>query len=157
MSQLRNRKQRKRRNNKKNDTSVDTKKSNKGTVIQSNVWPTSFIALTILSLIVYNDLQFNFPSITGSISQRKAYKTVDSFYPYYLSEHHDPDNQRLHIFGSTLIVLIGLMKPEIVITCAIGWLAGIVSFPLLRGIDHGGFEALTMLIVAVFVSHKHGI
>ena len=49
------------------------------------------------------------------------------------------------------------MKPEIVITSAIGLLSGIIAFPLFRGIDHGAFEALIMLIVAMFVAHKHGI
>merc|ERR1712129_15900 len=59
--------------------------------------------------------------------------------------------------GLTLIVLISIFKPEIVVTSVIGLLSGIIVFPIFRGVDHGGFEALVVVAIALFVSHKHQI
>eukprot|EP01083_Nonionella_stella_P252279 869425_1 len=136
-NELRNRKQNKRKSNSnKKKGSSSQKQSNKKPKSahtlnskQWSAWPSSFMLLIILSLIVYNGLQYNIPSITGSISNRKPYKTVEDFYPYYLNEHSHPNDQRAHIFGSTLIVLIALVKPEIAITTMIGILSGYIIFP----------------------------
>ena len=32
----------------------------------------------------------------------KQYKTLDEFYPFYLSEHSNPTNKRLHFIGTGL-------------------------------------------------------
>lgn len=107
-SQLRNRKNNRNRNKNQNQnntsSSSDNKKQSKleinsSSISSYNAWPSTFIALITLLIIAYNELQFNIPSITGSISSKKPYRTVEDFYPYYLSEHKHPDDQRLHIFG----------------------------------------------------------
>jgi len=46
----------------------------------------------------------------------KTYQTFEAFWPYYLSEHGDPTNRRLHYVGSTLALLnlfaaIALLNP----------------------------------------------
>ena len=38
----------------------------------------------------------------------KKFKSFSEFYPYYLSEHVDPVNRRLHFFGSLLIIIVVL-------------------------------------------------
>lgn len=37
------------------------------------------------------------------------FATFREFYPYYLSEHHDPVCRRLHFAGSTLVLLVVLV------------------------------------------------
>lgn len=34
----------------------------------------------------------------------KKYKTFSSFYPYYLTEHSDASNRRLHFTGTALLI-----------------------------------------------------
>ena len=38
----------------------------------------------------------------------KKFKSFSEFYPYYLSEHGDPVNRRLHFFGTLLTVIVVL-------------------------------------------------
>jgi len=39
---------------------------------------------------------------------KKKFRSFSEFYPYYLSEHGDPVNRRLHFFGSLLSVIVVL-------------------------------------------------
>ena len=38
----------------------------------------------------------------------KKFKSFSEFYPYYLSEHVNPINRKLHFFGSLLIIIVVL-------------------------------------------------
>lgn len=38
----------------------------------------------------------------------KKFKSFSEFYPYYLSEHGNPVNRRLHFFGSLLTIIVVL-------------------------------------------------
>ncbi len=38
----------------------------------------------------------------------RKFKSFSEFYPYYLSEHGDPINRRLHFFGSLLTIIVVL-------------------------------------------------
>ncbi|KAG2223145.1 hypothetical protein INT45_005701 [Circinella minor] len=38
-----------------------------------------------------------------------GFKSVNSFYPYYLGEHCNQTNRRLHITGTTLSILITIL------------------------------------------------
>lgn len=122
-----------------------------------SAWSISFVILMVLYIVVYNELQCHLPSITGLAATTKPYRDIDSFYPYYLSEHHDPWNQRLHVIGSTIIVFLVAMKPEIAISTIIGLLSGMIVFPLFRGISHGVFEAVIMALSASLMAHIHGV
>ncbi|ORY96929.1 hypothetical protein BCR43DRAFT_492507 [Syncephalastrum racemosum] len=49
-----------------------------------------------------------------------GFKTLESFYPYYLGEHCNVTNRRLHILGTTFSVLITLLamarqKPKLLL------------------------------------------
>ena len=39
------------------------------------------------------------------MAAEKKYKTFKSFYPYYLTEHSDSRNRRLHFLGTALLIL----------------------------------------------------
>lgn len=36
-------------------------------------------------------------------------KSLEEFYPYYLTEHRDPTNRALHFIGTTIVIIIGLL------------------------------------------------
>jgi len=40
--------------------------------------------------------------------EEKKFKSFSDFYPYYLLEHGDPINRRLHFFGSLLTIIVVL-------------------------------------------------
>lgn len=44
------------------------------------------------------------------MSQRPVavYRTFEEFYPFYLSEHSNPDNRTLHFVGTTLVILLAV-------------------------------------------------
>jgi len=37
---------------------------------------------------------------------KKRFKSFAEFYPFYLSEHSNPINRRLHFFGCVLVIVI---------------------------------------------------
>ena len=61
----------------------------------------------------------------------QTYRTLDEFYPYYLSEHSNTMNRRLHFIGSSLglatfvfgllTLKLGLMLLSFVIGYAFAW------------------------------------
>ncbi len=40
------------------------------------------------------------------MEEKKEFKSFSEFYPFYLSEHSNPVNRRLHFFGCVLVILI---------------------------------------------------
>jgi hypothetical protein len=60
--------------------------------------------------------------MTGEKS--KAFKSFAEFYPFYLSEHSDPVNRRLHFFGCLAVIMIILYS-----LLAQAWLA-LILVPL---------------------------
>ena len=66
------------------------------------------------------------------------YETFSDFYPFYLSEHRDPRNRRMHFIGTSLAILA-------IIVCAIStepwWLvAGFVAAYFCAWFGHFYFE-----------------
>ncbi|KAI9497817.1 hypothetical protein BDB00DRAFT_867944 [Zychaea mexicana] len=65
-----------------------------------------------------------------------GFKTLDSFYPYYLGEHCHKTNRRLHIIGTTNSVLITILaivrkRPQLLLLSlvqgyALAWLGHFV-------------------------------
>lgn len=41
----------------------------------------------------------------GGRSDVIVYKSLDEFYPFYLTEHRDPVNRTLHFIGSSLVLV----------------------------------------------------
>lgn len=55
----------------------------------------------------------------------RKFKSFSEFYPYYLSEHADPVNRRLHFFGTLLTIIVVLC---VIITQV--WI-GLILVPIL--------------------------
>ena len=43
-------------------------------------------------------------------SEKKPFKTFEEFYPFYLTEHTDMISRRLHVIGTSLVLLTGLIN-----------------------------------------------
>ncbi len=43
---------------------------------------------------------------TRSTNQHHDFKSLREFYPYYLTEHLDQTNRRLHYLGTSLVILV---------------------------------------------------
>ena len=41
---------------------------------------------------------------------KRKFKSFSEFYPFYLSEHSDPVNRRLHFLGSLVVIVILLFS-----------------------------------------------
>lgn len=44
----------------------------------------------------------------------KPYKTFEAFYPFYLSQHAEITNRRLHLTGTTLAIAIMIAQPAVI-------------------------------------------
>ena len=44
--------------------------------------------------------------------EKKRFTRFSEFYPFYLSEHQDRVNRRLHFVGSTLVIALVLFAPS---------------------------------------------
>ncbi|KAI8333805.1 hypothetical protein EDC96DRAFT_525828 [Choanephora cucurbitarum] len=68
----------------------------------------------------------------------EGFKTLESFYPFYLGEHCNRTNRRLHVLGTSISILLFILaikqqKPKLV-------LAGIVQGYAFAWVGHFFFE-----------------
>jgi hypothetical protein len=93
------------------------------------------------------------------VAPQKIFSSFEEFYPFYLSQHADPTCQRLHIIGTSTIIVLSLMSgfpfnnvsclvPAMVIGCA----AGILTTSL----PHGIAEAVVLLATYLFTVRATG-
>ncbi len=56
---------------------------------------------TALATAIYNlPAQYENYSLTGPRAPNKQFKNFEQFFPFYLSEHKDLANRRLHLIGT---------------------------------------------------------
>ena len=46
----------------------------------------------------------------NSLPKEKKYQTLKEFYPFYLSQHRNDINQKLHLIGTTLVTMIIILS-----------------------------------------------
>lgn len=44
--------------------------------------------------------------LSGMTEAQERYRTFREFYPFYLTEHVNPVSRRLHVIGTTLVILL---------------------------------------------------
>eukprot|EP01038_Epipyxis_sp_PR26KG_P009596 gene9596-12924_t len=79
----------------------------------------------------------NFPAAS------KPYSTFAEFYPFYISQHQNTINRRLHFVGSSIVVILYLLNPIKITAC--GLLASYFGYAIsiaTRSIDHGLYEMI---------------
>lgn len=88
-------------------------------------------------------------SLTGPRAPNKPYKNFSQFYPFYLSEHSDLTNRRMHLVGTTLSMILMAMHPMVAMALSIGCAAGMLVCNAVQGMRLGVVEGAVM--VAVFL------
>lgn len=72
--------------------------------------------------------------------------SFEEFYPFYLSEHANLPNRRLHVAGTTIVILAAaFVWPTTPLALATGGLLGVAVFPFLRFMPHGIIEGVITL------------
>lgn len=84
---------------------------------------------------------------SGERSPNKPFVTFDEFYPFYLTQHQDVTCVRLHVIGTSIILLMSILLeplifPSLIMAAMIGYSAHIATVNL----DHGVYEMILMLM-----------
>jgi len=116
-------------------------------------WQTLSTA-ALIALFAWVTSSISTQPLVGVRAANKPYTTFSEFYPFYLSEHSDLTNRRLHFAGTTGVLLILLSSPDalqaIVAAGSLGYLlCGLLSF-----IPHGFVEMAIVISVFIFVYRK---
>jgi hypothetical protein len=60
----------------------------------------------------------------------QPYTTFDTFYPFYLTEHSDMICRRLHVIGSSIVLLIAAAHPSVAFAAILAGAGGFRCLPL---------------------------
>lgn len=83
----------------------------------------------------------------GDRVEAKAYRTFDEFYPFYLSQHADQMCRRLHIAGTSIIVMMFILDHRYFISIFPALLCGIGMCLATGHISHGLYEMFVMVSI----------
>jgi len=75
------------------------------------------------------------------------------FFPFYLTEHSELTNRRLHVVGTSVAITMMIFNPLIGMGLLGGGCIGYLLCEPLSGLPHGIFEFLSM--IAYFLSFAH--
>ncbi|DBA04636.1 TPA: hypothetical protein N0F65_012219 [Lagenidium giganteum] len=87
----------------------------------------------------------NLPKAPYPPSQLKPYDSLAAFRPHYQREHQNSTSVNLHVIGTSLVVLLALMHPELILGGIAAVRCGQIAFMLSRHQNHGLAEFLAML------------
>jgi hypothetical protein len=91
----------------------------------------------------------------GEPAANKPYANFESFYNgLYKREHSVDDNRYLHIAGTSLVIGFLLWFPGAAVAMVAAGALGVGIFPYTRHLPHGIGEALAVVPMFVFLSHK---
>lgn len=83
----------------------------------------------------------------------QPYDSFEGFFPFYLSEHSDFTNRRLHVVGTSIIIVIMLCNPILAAGLIGGGAIGYILCNILAGLSHGFVEFATMLVYFLAFAH----
>ncbi len=93
----------------------------------------------------------------GEISSLKPFDNFDDFYPFYISQHADATCRRLHVIGTSIVVLFAMIEPRVFASLLVSLYIGLSLIPITRTHSHGSIEGFSMLftyLTTMFVSTK---
>lgn len=89
------------------------------------------------------------------VAETKQHSTFLEFYSKsYVVEHSVPENRYLHIFGTSIVVLLLLLNPGAILAMASALALGFGVFPLLRSLDNGLVEGAVVVATFVFLAWR---
>ncbi len=94
------------------------------------------------------------PSLTGPAhSVKLAYPTFDSFVSFYLSEHSNGISRLLHVVGTSLVILMVVLRDlRFALTLVAALSVGLLVRELTIGLAHGFVEFVAMLVSFVLLN-----
>ena len=108
--------------------------------------------ISISCLVALGSLLASYSSTLGDLlhlewGQRSghSFQSLESFYPFYLTQHHDPWSRRLHFVGTTIVIVLMCVDSNIMISLLLGALFGLTAFQLTRSLSNGLLEAVITL------------
>jgi len=90
--------------------------------------------------------------VFGPRSSVKPYLTFSEFYPFYLSEHSDMNNRLLHLFGTTLSLIVMVLNPMLIQAMLAACSGGYILCSVFSGVSHGLYEGLAMVLLFLGLS-----
>lgn len=84
----------------------------------------------------------------------KPFGSFEEFYPFYISQHSDQTCRRLHIIGTTIILIYALFEPFTFPSLALAGMVGSVLFPLTRSLEHGIMEGFCMIYAFLYFMRR---
>lgn len=73
----------------------------------------------------------------------------ESFYPFYLTEHSNAANRRMHFAGTTLSVLWALRENRLLLAASVAGCLGYIMTPLLLSLQTGLVEGVMMMLTFI--------
>lgn len=133
----------------KTQTAANPQKSRSG---QPGV---SLAILVALASALYS-MPNGIPSFTGPNHANKPFNSFSEFYPFYLSQHMQPDNRLLHVIGTCFVTLLMLANFKLVPSVLAGGLTGYLLCQPLIGLPHGFIEFAAFLSTFFLVTRISG-
>ncbi len=86
-------------------------------------------------------------SITGAAHPVKAkFPSFEAFFPFYLEEHSNGISRLLHVVGTSLVILLALLRdPRVALSMGAALAVGLLVRELTIGLAHGFIEFGAML------------
>lgn len=84
----------------------------------------------------------------------KPFNSFEEFYPYYISQHQDETCRRLHVIGTTIVILMALFDPFVIPSMLMAATVGYSTFLMTKDVEHGLFEMMAMLFTFQFFMRR---
>jgi|Transcript_9554 hypothetical protein len=84
----------------------------------------------------------------------KPFGSFEEFFPFYMSQHADTICRRLHIIGTSIVIIYALFEPFTLPSLILGGLVGSVIFPATRGMESGLLEGFLMIFTFLYFMRR---
>lgn len=84
----------------------------------------------------------------------KPHHTFEEFYPFYLTQHQDVTCRRLHVVGTTMVVLMVVLDVCLGLSLALAGALGVALFSMTRCMEQGVVEMAFVLFSFLMAYHS---
>lgn len=91
---------------------------------------------------------------TVANADTKPFNSFEEFYPHYISQHQDATCRRLHVIGTTIVIMMALWDPFVIPSMVMAATVGYATFLMTKDLPHGLFEMIAMLFTFQFFMRR---